>query len=81
MLRMLCSVTEPSLLFATVIEVCSEDMPAHIKSSMPGCSLTVPIRRGRLGLGIWQGICLCGHRNRGGARRIIATMQGEVAAG
>jgi len=55
----------------------SDDMPAHIKSSMFGCSLTIPIRDGRLQLGIWQGIYLCEHRNRGGPRRVIATIHGN----
>jgi secondary thiamine-phosphate synthase enzyme len=54
-----------------------DDMPAHVKSSMLGCSLTIPIRDGRLCLGTWQGIYLCEHRNRGGRRRIIATIWGE----
>ena len=55
----------------------SEDMPAHIKSSLLGCGLTVPVHRGALRLGTWQGIYLCEHRNRGGERRIVATLQGE----
>lgn len=54
-----------------------DDMPAHVKSSMLGCSLTIPIRDGRLALGTWQGIYLCEHRNRGGRRRIVATIWGE----
>lgn len=54
-----------------------DDMPAHVKSSMLGCSLTIPIRDGRLDLGTWQGIYLCEHRNRGGRRRIVATIWGE----
>lgn len=57
----------------------SEDMPAHIKSSLLGCALTVPIGRGRLLLGTWQGIYLCEHRNHGGARRLVATLWGEAA--
>lgn len=57
----------------------SEDMPAHIKSSLLGCALTVPIGRGRLLLGTWQGIYLCEHRNQGGARRLVATVWGEAA--
>ena len=54
-----------------------DDMPAHIKSTLIGCSLTVPIRNGAFALGTWQGIYLCEHRNRGGARKIIVTVTGE----
>lgn len=54
-----------------------DDMPAHIKSSMLGTSLTLPITNGRFNLGTWQGIYLCEHRNHGGSRRIIITIQGE----
>ncbi len=55
----------------------SDDMPAHIKSSLLGQSVTVPISQGELNLGIWQGIYLGEHRNHGGSRRIIVTLQGE----
>jgi len=58
----------------------ADDMPAHVKASLMGCSLTIPIRNGRLCLGIWQGICLCEHRRHGGRRRLVLTLQGEVAA-
>jgi secondary thiamine-phosphate synthase enzyme len=54
-----------------------DDMPAHVKASLMGCSLTVPIRDGRLCLGTWQGICLCEHRRRGGRRKLVLTVQGE----
>jgi secondary thiamine-phosphate synthase enzyme len=54
-----------------------DDMPAHIKAALLGPSLTLPVARGRLVLGTWQGIYLCEHRDRGGARRIVATLQGE----
>lgn len=54
-----------------------DDLPTHLKSSLLGASLNIPIADGRLALGTWQGIYLCEHRNRGGSRRIIATMQGE----
>jgi secondary thiamine-phosphate synthase enzyme len=54
-----------------------DDMPAHVKASLFGCSLTVPIHDGRLCLGTWQGICLCEHRRHGGRRRIVLTIQGE----
>jgi len=52
-------------------------MPAHIKSSTLGCSLSLPIRDGRLALGVWQGIYLGEHRNHAGSRRIVVTLQGE----
>jgi len=55
----------------------SDDMPAHIKASMMGSSVSIPITDGRLNLGTWQGIYLCEHRDHGGARRVVITMQGE----
>lgn len=55
----------------------SDDLPAHIKSSMLGVSLMLPITQGRFNLGTWQGIYLCEHRNRGGSRRLIVTLQGQ----
>jgi secondary thiamine-phosphate synthase enzyme len=55
----------------------SDDMPAHIKASLLGSSVTIPISEGRLNLGMWQGIYLCEHRNRGGSREIVATICGE----
>ena len=54
-----------------------DDMPAHVKASLLGCSMTIPIRDGRLCLGTWQGVYLCEHRNHGGRRRIVATVWGE----
>ena len=54
-----------------------DDMPAHIKASLLGPSLTLPVANGRLALGTWQGIYLCEHRDRGGARSLIATLWGE----
>jgi secondary thiamine-phosphate synthase enzyme len=54
-----------------------DDMPAHVKSSLLGASLTIPIRAGQLALGTWQGIYLCEHRHRGGSRKLIATVHGE----
>lgn len=51
-------------------------MPAHIKSSMIGCSLTIPITNGELNLGTWQGIYLGEHRNYGGARKVVVTILG-----
>jgi len=55
----------------------SDDMPAHLKAAMLGSSVTIPIRNGRLGLGMWQGIYLCEHRNHGGERDLIITAWGE----
>ena len=54
-----------------------DDMPAHVKASMLGSSLTIPVADGRLAMGTWQGIYLCEHRNRGGSRRLMLTLQGE----
>ncbi len=54
-----------------------DDMPAHIKAVLIGSSVTIPITNGGLNLGTWQGIYLCEHRNRGGARRLVITLQGE----
>lgn len=54
-----------------------DDMPAHVKASMMGSSVTVPVSDGRLNLGTWQGIYLCEHRNHGGQRKVVLTLQGE----
>ncbi|MEN8765681.1 MAG: secondary thiamine-phosphate synthase enzyme YjbQ [Wenyingzhuangia sp.] len=54
----------------------SDDMPAHIKASMLGCSVTIPISNGKLNLGIWQGIYLGEHRNYGGNRSVVITALG-----
>ncbi|MBN2572001.1 MAG: YjbQ family protein [Ignavibacteriales bacterium] len=54
-----------------------DDMPAHIKSTMIGSYLTIPIKGGGLNLGTWQGIYLCEHRNYGGSRKIVITIFGE----
>ena len=54
-----------------------DDMPAHVKAAMLGSSIWVPVGEGRLCLGTWQGIYLCEHRNHGGSRRLILTLQGE----
>jgi len=53
-----------------------DDMPAHIKSGLLGCELTLPIKQGILQLGTWQGLYLGEHRNQGGSRSIVVTMQG-----
>lgn len=55
-----------------------DDMPSHVKSVLLGCSLTVPIRDGRLCLGTWQGLCLCERRRRGDRRHLVLTLQGET---
>lgn len=54
-----------------------DDMPAHIKSSLVGSSIAVPVSSGRLNVGIWQGVYLCEFRNRGGARKLVLTLMGE----
>lgn len=54
-----------------------DDMPAHMKASLMGASVTVPVQNGGLALGTWQGIYLCEHRNHGGRRRLILTLQGS----
>ncbi len=55
----------------------TDDMPAHVKASLMGPSLTLPVSGGRLALGTWQGIYLCEHRDRGGPRSLLATLWGE----
>jgi len=55
----------------------ADDMPAHIKASILGSALSIPVGGGRLRLGTWQGIYLCEHRNHGGARRLVATLFGD----
>ena len=55
----------------------SDDLPAHLKTSILGCSVFLPISKGRLNVGTWQGIYLCEHRNHGGSRRLVLTLQGE----
>jgi secondary thiamine-phosphate synthase enzyme len=55
----------------------SDDMPAHLKASLLGSSVMVPIQNGHLALGTWQGIYLCEHRDRGGARSLVVTVWGE----
>ena len=54
-----------------------DDMPAHLKSSILGSSVTIPITNGTLNLGTWQGIYLCEHRNHGGSRSIVLTLTGK----
>lgn len=57
----------------------SDDMPAHLKAVLLGSSLTIPVGEGRLLLGSWQGLYLCEHRDRGGTRRLVVTLHGELA--
>jgi secondary thiamine-phosphate synthase enzyme len=54
-----------------------DDMPAHLKASLLGPALSLPVARGKLALGTWQGVYLCEHRDRGGARSLLATVWGE----
>jgi secondary thiamine-phosphate synthase enzyme len=54
-----------------------DDMPAHLKASLLGPSVTVPVARGRLALGTWQGIYLCEHRDAGGSREVVVTAWGD----
>jgi secondary thiamine-phosphate synthase enzyme len=56
----------------------ADDMPAHVKASLLGPSLTLPVRDGRFALGTWQGIYLCEHRDSGGPRSLMATLVGET---
>jgi secondary thiamine-phosphate synthase enzyme len=55
-----------------------DDMPAHVKVALIGTSVIVPVENGRLCLGTWQGIYLCEHRDHGGPRRLVLTLQGEM---
>ena len=59
----------------------ADDMPAHIKASLLGPSLTLPVARGRHALGTWQGMYLCEHRDRGGSRSVVATLWGGSDTG
>ena len=54
-----------------------DDMPAHLKSSILGCTVQIPITKGKLNLGIWQGIYICEHRNHSGPRKLALTAWGE----
>jgi secondary thiamine-phosphate synthase enzyme len=55
-----------------------DDMPAHIKASVLGPALTVPVAHGRLALGTWQGVYLCEHRDHGGSRSVVVTVLGDA---
>lgn len=54
-----------------------DDMPAHIKASLMGTSVEIPVTNGKLNLGTWQGIYLCEHRNNGGGRKLVLTVFGK----
>lgn len=69
-------VPEDTSLFEHTLEG-SDDMTSHLKSSILGHSLSVPITNGKFNLGTWQGIYLCEHRNRGGSRNIVVTVMGD----
>jgi len=71
------AVPERSALWTHTLEG-ADDMPAHIKSSLLGATLLLPVSRGRVALGTWQVIYLCEHRNHGGPRSLIATVWGEA---
>ena len=70
------AVPESAAYWSHVLEG-SDDMPAHVKASLFGPTLTVPVRDGRFALGTWQGVYLCEHRDRGGPRKLIVTAFGE----
>lgn len=53
-----------------------DDMPAHIKAALLGTSVTIPVYKGGLNIGVWQGVYLCEHRDQGGARKLVLTLQG-----
>ena len=56
----------------------ADDIPAHLKSSLLGSSISIPITDGKLNLGAWQGIYLCEHRNQGAGRELVATIEGQT---
>lgn len=64
--------------FYTHVQEGPDDMPAHLKVALLNTSLQIPISRGRLNLGTWQGVYLCEHRNQGGRRRLVLTAYGSL---
>ncbi|GAB5410872.1 MAG: secondary thiamine-phosphate synthase enzyme YjbQ [Balneolaceae bacterium] len=70
------SVPEDTSLYKHTFEG-TDDMTSHIKSSLLGSTVSIPITNGRLNLGTWQGIYLCEHRNFGGARKLVITLMGN----
>ena len=75
--RLVPDTNDPSMAYLRHRAEGPDDMPSHLKSILTGSELTLPINSGRLALGTWQGVYLCEHRDRGGARRLIVTLQGE----
>ena len=73
-------VPEDSSLFEHTLEG-TDDMTSHLKTSILGCSVTIPVTNGTLNLGTWQGIYLCEHRNHGGQRKLIVTVTGNYTHG
>ncbi|HEY9034365.1 MAG TPA: secondary thiamine-phosphate synthase enzyme YjbQ [Pseudomonadales bacterium] len=73
------AVTENAPYFHHTLEG-PDDMPAHLKASLLGASVTVPVSQGRLNLGSWQGIYLGEHRDHGGSRTLVLTLQGDLLA-
>ena len=78
--RVLATLAEESFPYHHTIEG-PDDMPAHVKASLFGSSVTVPISDGRLGLGTWQGVYLCEHRRASHRRRLVLTVQGTTTIG
>ena len=72
------AVPESAAYWSHVLEG-SDDMPAHVKASLFGPTVTVPVRDGELALGTWQGVYLCEHRDRGGPRKLVVTAFGDEA--
>lgn len=70
------AVPEDTSLYEHTLEG-TDDMTSHIKSSLLGSSVTIPITNGQFNLGTWQGVYLCEHRNHGGSRKLVVTLQGE----
>lgn len=70
------AVPEDTSLYEHTLEG-TDDMTSHIKSSLLGSSVTIPITNGKFNLGTWQGVYLCEHRNNGGSRKLVITLQGE----
>lgn len=70
------TVPEDTSLYEHTLEG-TDDMTSHIKSSILGSSVTIPLTDGRFNLGTWQGIYLCEHRNQGGSRKLVVTLNGE----
>jgi secondary thiamine-phosphate synthase enzyme len=70
------AVPEDTSLYEHTLEG-TDDMTSHIKSSLLGSSVSIPITNGRFNLGTWQGVYLCEHRNQGGARKLVVTLNGE----